>query len=535
MPVSSNTGIPDNLVFQVRKIVTSEERAAPAPVLEMLGISKFFPGVKALDDANLTILPGEVHGLVGENGAGKSTIIKVLAGIYAHDQGTVRVGGEELPSLTPSGIKHRGVRFVHQELQLVPTFTVAESVFLGTELSGRAGLRRKAMREQAERVLEDVLGAALDGRRLIRDLGPAERKLVQIARALVQDGARLVVFDEPTAPLAAAEGERVLEAIRRLRTQGISSLFVSHYLGEITRVCDRATVFRNGVDVGVVDPIEASSGRDLIRMMVGRDIGQLFPPRQAQAGPVALSLSGLGDGVTFGDVTLDVAQGEIVGITGLLGSGTAEVIDTVMGLRRKRSGTIGIGGRRVAIGSPADALRHGMVLIPRDRRHDGLALDMTVGENVNLSTLEKVSRLGLLPRKLLAARARAIAQQLDIRPADPGATARLLSGGNQQKVVIGRALAADARILVLDDPTVGVDIGAKEEIYRLIGDLATAGAGVIVASNDSAEVLGLCDRVVVMVRGRIVLDARTTDLTEEELIAQMTGSDQALAHNAVAS
>ncbi|WP_210481526.1 sugar ABC transporter ATP-binding protein [Naasia sp. SYSU D00948] len=522
--------------------MTVDEAPPGTPVLEMAGISKTFPGVKALDDAGLTVRPGEVHGLVGENGAGKSTIIKVLAGIYAPDSGTMRVDGEELAHVTPAAVRSRGIRFVHQELQLVPTFSVTESVFMGAELVGPLGVRRREMRTRAERILEEVLGTAIDGRRLIRDLGPAERKLVQIARALVQEGPRLVVFDEPTAPLAAAEGERVLSAIRRLRDQGIASLYVSHYLGEITEICDRATVFRNGTDVSVVDPIVESSGRELIRRMIGRDVDQLFPERKnradrrdegdgengqdrdARGDGIALSARGLGDGATFADVSIDVARGEIVGLTGLLGSGTAEVVDTVVGLRRHRTGSIRIAGRDSGIASPADALEAGLVLIPRDRRHDGLVLEQSVETNLNLSTLGRASRLGLLSSKLLASRSDGLIQKLDIRPADRTATTRLLSGGNQQKVVLGRALAADAGILVLDDPTVGVDIGAKQEIYRLVAGLADEGAAVLIASNDPLEVLGLCDRIVVMVRGRVVLDVPASDLTQEELISHMTGS-----------
>jgi ribose transport system ATP-binding protein len=497
----------------------------PVPALEMLDISKSFPGVKALDSATLTILPGEVHGLVGENGAGKSTIIKTLAGVYQHDEGSVRIAGDEITSMTPAVVHQRGIRFVHQELHLVPHFSVTESVFMGHEMQGPFGLRAREMRTRAERTLAEVLGVHIDGRRLIRDLGPAERKLVQIARALVDDGARLVVFDEPTAPLAAVEVDRVLQAVRRLRDRGIAILYVSHYLGEITDICDRVTVFRNGTDVGVVDQIDDSSGRELIRMMVGREIDQLFPERTPAPGEVALEIDGLGDGRQFDGVSLTVAKGEVVGVAGLLGSGSEEFVDTLIGLRAPKRGRISIGGRKINIISPAVALRHGMVLIPRDRRHDGLVLDMSVTDNINLATLDDVSSAGILRRSKALDRAKSMVQKLDIRPANPAATTRLLSGGNQQKVVLGRALAADASVFILDEPTVGVDIGAKAEIYRLVADVAARGAAVIVSSNDPAEILGLCDRVVVMLRGSIVADAPAGAFTRDELVATMTASN----------
>lgn len=498
---------------------------ASAPALEMVDISKSFPGVKALDSASLTIMAGEVHGLVGENGAGKSTIIKTLAGVYQHDEGTIRIAGEAVTAMTPALVHERGIRFIHQELHLVPTFTVTEAVFMGHELHGPLGIKTREMRARAERTLSEVLGVHIDGRRLIRDLGPAERKLVQIARALVDDGARVVVFDEPTAPLAAVEVERVLEAIRRLRARGISILYVSHYLGEITDICDRVTVFRNGTDVGVVNEVDDTTGRELIRMMVGREIDQLFPDREPKPGELALEVQGLGDGRQFNDVSLTVAKGEVVGVAGLLGSGCEEFVDALVGLRMPKKGEIRIGGRKLKVTSPAVALQHGMVLIPRDRRHDGLVLDMSMTDNINLGTLEAVSTAGIVRRRKALDRATDMVEKLDIRPANPAAITRLLSGGNQQKVVLGRSLAADASVFILDEPTVGVDIGAKAEIYRLVADVADRGAAVLVSSNDPTEILGMCDRVVVMVRGEIVADARASSFTRDELVEKMTASN----------
>lgn len=492
--------------------------------LQMTEITKDFPGVRALDKANLEIRIGEIHGLVGENGAGKSTIIKSLAGVYQHDSGAIAVEGRSIEQLTPVAADELGIRFVHQELNLVPHFTVAESVFMGQELTTPTGLDFKAMRARAAETLENALGVRLNPKALIRDLSPAERKLVQIARALVQEGARMIVFDEPTAPLAAAEVQKVLGAVRRLKDRGISVLYVSHYLGEITELCDRVTVFRNGTDVGVVDPVTAESGRELIRLMVGRDLEQLFPERHGSPGQERLSVQSLGDQQKFRDVSFEIHAGEVVGLAGVLGSGCEEIVDALVGLRPVKEGAIVMAGKKKRPSSPAAALKQGIVLIPRDRRSDGLVLNLPVRDNINMATLSEVSPGGIVSRKAVDKRAQEIVQQLDIRPADTARKARFLSGGNQQKTVLGRSLAAKAEVFILDEPTVGVDIGAKTEIYRLVSDLADEGRAVLVSSNDPAEILGLCDRVLVVVRGEIVSEHRAAELTRDELVERMTGS-----------
>ena len=500
------------------------EHEAESPALEMRGICKAFPGVRALDRATLVVQPGEVHGLVGENGAGKSTIIKVLAGVYELDAGRVRVDGRDLAEVTPQAVHELGVRFVHQELHLVPHFTVAESVFMAHEHTRGGLVRRREMRTLAERFLSERLGAQLDGGMLVRDLSPAERKLVQIARALVDEGARLVVFDEPTAPLAAAEIDRVFSAVRKLREQGVASLYVSHYLTEISELCDRVTVFRNGTDVGALEELTGASQREMIRLMVGRELGELFPDRQpGPAGEVVLATRGLSDGHRFRDLDLEVRRGEIVGVAGLLGSGREELVDVISGLRRAKHGTVELVGRAVRLRSPADALRYGLALVPRDRRRDGLVLDMAVNDNINLSTLDEVARAGWVLRDRAARRAATMVERLDIRPPEPGRSARLFSGGNQQKVVLARWLAAKAEVLIFDEPTVGVDIGAKAEIYTLMQQLTDRGTGLLVTSNDPVELLGLCDRIVVLVRGEIVATVRRGEVLLDELVALTTG------------
>lgn len=492
-------------------------------VLEMTGISKSFPGVLALDEVNLAVRHGEIHGLVGENGAGKSTIIKSLAGVYVADAGAISIDGEILDPVTPAEVFSRGIRFVHQELNLVPHFSVVESIFVGQELSGFMGLRLREMKARARKVLVDTLGVDLSLGTLIRDLSPAERKIVQIARALVIEGAKLVVFDEPTAPLASAEVKKVLEVIQRLKREGISVVYVSHYLAEIVELCDRVTVFRNGKNAGSIDSPDPNSMAELIHMIVGRQLEDMYPERNGTPTTDVLSAEHLGDGRKFSQISFSVRKGEIVGLAGVLGAGCEEIVDCLVGLRPIREGQVKLGDKRVTLRSPAKALKHGLVLIPRDRRNDGLVLDMSVTQNITLSTLSDVASWGMISHKKSLPRAQAMIKALDIRPVDPQRKARYLSGGNQQKVVLARSLEAKAQMFIFDEPTVGVDVGAKSEIYRIIRKLAEKGSGVLVSSNEPAELLGLCDRILVVVRGKIVSEHLSGELTRDQLIEIMTG------------
>ncbi|MEM6371863.1 MAG: sugar ABC transporter ATP-binding protein [Pseudomonadota bacterium] len=488
------------------------------------GIIKEFPGVRALDAASLEVMAGEVHGLVGENGAGKSTVIKVLAGLYQPEAGEIEVGAQILNPATPETVHAAGIRFIHQELHLVPHFTVTESVFMGQELRGRFGLAKRDMRKAAEDFLRDTLGLDVPGNRLIRDLGTAERKLVQFARALIDGDAKIVVFDEPTAPLASNEVGIVMEAIARLKAQGIAILYVSHYLSEITDICDRVTVFRQGQTVGVFDGITADSATELVFAMVGRDITDMFPSKGVRSTGDGLEISGFTDGQKFAPLALSVGKGEIVGIAGLIGSGREEFIDTLYGLRRKQTGTVLFEGTEMRIATAAQAVKAGLVLVPRDRRHDGLVLPMTVTENATLATLDDNATAGLENRTMARTATEGQIQALDIRPPNPDAVTRLLSGGNQQKVVLARWLATSARIFIFDEPTVGVDVGAKAEIYQLIEDLAAKGACVIVSSSDPVELQGVCDRIAVMTRGALVGELDAAAISVDALVAATTGA-----------
>ena len=492
----------------------------------MSDITKSFPGVLALDKVDLTVLPGEIHGLVGENGAGKSTIIKVLAGVYKADGGTVSVNGAQIADVTPRSVHAAGVRFIHQELHLVQHFTVTESVFMGQELSNLAGLSRREMRTRAEAFFRDALGTELSGNTLIRDLGIAERKLVQIARALIDGAAKLVVFDEPTVPLSSGETEKLFAAITKLKERGIAMIYVSHYLAEITDICDRVTVLRNGQNVCVFEEVLPDSADAMITAMVGRELEALFPDKKHAAGVDLLDVVGLSH-EGFSGVDFRVNAGEIVGIAGLIGSGREELVDTLYGLKTPTEGSVTFDGQVRAFKAPKDAVAAGMVLVPRDRRHDGLVLDMTVSDNVNLASLDDISTALIERRQAGMQKAQDVTKQLDIRPPNPAAVARNLSGGNQQKVVLGRWLTRGAKLFILDEPTVGVDVGAKVEIYALVEKLAADGAGVIVSSSDPGELVGLCDRILVMLRGQIVAEVQTDDLGVDHLVALTTGGQAA--------
>lgn len=500
----------------------------PETLLSMRAITKSFPGVLALDDVSLDVATGEIHGLVGENGAGKSTIIKVLAGVYSADAGSVSINGITLPQVTPKTVHDAGVRFIHQELHLVPHFTVTESVFMGQELSGPLGLKRRQMRERAEAFFRDALGTQIAGNRLIRDLGIAERKLVQIARALIDGQATLVVFDEPTAPLTSDETGKLFTAIRKLRARGIAMIYVSHYLAEITEICDRVTVLRNGRNVEVFQQVFPDSAPAMITAMVGRDIGDMYPETVHAASGERLRVTDL-SGDKFNAISFDVQRGEVVGIAGLVGSGREEVIDTLYGLRRVRSGQISLNGSALRLSSPASAVAKGIVLVPRDRRNEGLVLDMSVSDNLNLASLDEVSTALMENRRAALAKAEAMSETLDIRPRNAASTTRLLSGGNQQKVVLGRWLTKGAEVFILDEPTVGVDVGAKVEIYQLIENLARNGASVLVSSSDPAELIGLCSRILIMLRGEIIAEVAAKNCTLDALVALTTGGDAQVA------
>ncbi|WP_159599314.1 sugar ABC transporter ATP-binding protein [Starkeya nomas] len=497
-----------------------------APTLAMRGLVKTFGPTRALDGASLTVAPGTVHGLVGQNGAGKSTLIKVLAGLVAPDAGDIEVGGTPLGPLTPRRAEELGIAFIHQDRLLVPTATVGEALFLGQErLGSRHGLWRGRLERRAAGLLDRFFGISLPKGALIQDLTTAQQQIIQITRALLADP-KIIVFDEPTASLSRREVDHLFDAIGQLKAHGLTSIYISHYLAEIERICDAVTVMRNGRDVAHVDP-RTTGTAEITRLMVDRDVKDLFPRHNATPGAQALSVSRLAAPPAFRDVSFTLHQGEVLGLTGLLGSGTKELVRSLFGLSPARAGRIEVDGRPVRLGSPGAAVRQAIAMVPEDRRAQGVALALGVRENTTLASLPAFSRFGFIDRARERLRVSQLIDELKIKTSGPEAAVRTLSGGNQQKVVIAKWLARQSRIYVLDEPTVGVDVAAKAEIYRLIARLAEQGAAILLLSADLDELLGVSDRILVMYRGEPVSEHIPSETTSAQLLAASVSGTRA--------
>lgn len=499
-------------------------------IVRLSGIVKRFGGAQALSGASLAVKRGTVHGLVGQNGAGKSTLIKLLAGLHQADEGQIEIDGIAYGALTPSLVEHLGIHFIHQDRLLVPTFTVGEALFLGREprIAGTPFFDRKLMRQKSAEILDRYFGLRLPNSALIGDLTAAEKQIVQITRALL-DGPKVLVFDEPTAALVRREAELLFGLIRRLRDEGITILYISHYLSEIVDLCDTVTVLRNGRDVATL-PVAGTSAKDIGTLMVNRDIGELYPKPQVSLGEPLLQLDRLALADRYADVSLTLHKGEVLGLTGLLGSGAKELVRTLFGLESATAGTVKIHGETVLCPNPAAATAKRLALVPEDRRRDGVALDLSVTENITLASLDRFSRAGLLDRAVEKRQASALIERLQIKTDSADALVRTLSGGNQQKVAIAKWLSRQSEIYLLDEPSVGVDIAAKVEIYTLIGELAERGAGVIVLSSDIEELLGITDRVLVFFRGKISQDFISAETRPEQILAELTGANETLRH-----
>jgi len=506
--------------------VTDEPVArAPATVVParaaLRGVSKAFAATQALSDVSLELYGGEVHALVGENGAGKSTLVKILAGIYQPDAGEVLLDGEPTTIGGPAEARARGIAVVHQEPRLFPDLTVAENVFIGHAPKGLLGsVDWASMRRTADELFAE-LDVRLDVGLPVRGLSMADQQLIEIAKALSID-AGVLILDEPTASLSAHEVERLFAIVRRLRARGVAVLFVSHRLDEVFQLCDTATVFRDGRKV-VTSTTAALTTADLVRHMVGRAV-TLFPKAEVAAGDLLLEVEGLSRSGAFRDVTFSVHEGEIVGLAGLVGAGRTEIARVLFGIDRREAGRVRLGGAEVAFASPSEAMAAGVAYLPEDRHQEGLVLDFSIARNVTLPILAR-----LFPRLLMRAdKERDVARQatdgLDVRMTGVDQAAGALSGGNQQKVVLAKWLASKPRLLILDEPTRGIDIGAKVEVHRIVSELAGTGLGIILISSDLPEVLAMSDRILVLHEGRITAELPRAQATEERVMLAATGS-----------
>jgi len=489
-------------------------------LLRIEGIRKSFPGVVALDGVDFSLRRGEVHVLLGENGAGKSTLIKMLSGAYTPDAGRILVGGEEVRIHGAQDSERLGIATIYQEFNLVPDLTVAENIFLGRQPRRFGMIDRKRMEADAEVLLKRV-GVNVSPRARVRELGIARLQMVEIAKALSLD-ARVLIMDEPTAVLTSEEVDKLFRIVRQLREDGVGVVFITHHLEEIAALGDRVTVIRDGRSVGRVPA--ATPEAELVRLMVGRAIEQQYPRERAGRGGALLSVEGLTRDGVFHDVSFEVHAGEVVGIAGLVGAGRTEVVRAVFGADRYDKGAVKVAGAALKGHDVNAALAAGVGLIPEDRKGQGLVLDQSVEENLGLVTMRAATRAGLVDLRSQREAAARIAGQLGVRMAGLGQHVRTLSGGNQQKVVIGKWLLANTKVLILDEPTRGIDVGAKVEIYQLINELTAAGAAVLMISSDLPEVLGMSDRVLVMAQGRIAGELSADEATQDSVMALAVSS-----------
>ncbi|AVX03517.1 spermidine/putrescine import ATP-binding protein PotA [Maritalea myrionectae] len=495
--------------------------SAQAPVLELKDIVKTFPGVIALDHVSLDILPGEVHALMGENGAGKSTLMKVLGGIYQPDEGDILVAGEKTILRTPLEAKGKGIVFIHQELSLAEELSVAENIYMGE-------LPRKSLgRVDWSKLFSDVdeilgrLNCNFNAQTIVGDLSIANQQMVEIARALTVE-ATTVIFDEPTASLTDAEKVVLFDIIEDLKSRGVGIVYISHRMEEIFKISDRISVLRDGEYRGTLKASDTNQD-ELTQLMIGRSLEHTRPDLSQSNGDVALEVKGLSCGKLFQDVSFKVHAGEVVGFYGLVGAGRTEVAETIFGMRNKSSGEIFLNGEKVEINSPADAIAHGISLVPEDRKGQGLVLGMNCRDNMTLPQIDDLTVSGLTAPQSEQEIFKKYRDQLEIKTPNWKQTVGNLSGGNQQKIVIGKWLSMHPNLLIVDEPTRGIDVGSKSEIHNLIRELAGQGYAIIVISSEMPEILSVSDKIVAMFHGEIVHTFTSSNVTEDKLVQAISG------------
>ena len=487
----------------------------PRPVLSVQSLTKAFPGVKALNDVSFSVQPGEVHALIGENGAGKSTLLKILSGVYHADSGTIEIDGRKADLSSPKSARLAGIAMIHQELQQVPELDVAQNMFLGAPVTIMGVFTDKAaMREKARSVLAR-LDPTIDPSMKIKNLRVAQRQVVEIAKALLSD-ARVIAMDEPTSSLTPTEFEKLAAIIEQLSASGVAVIYVSHKMDEIFRVASCATVLRDGGKVGSVN-LSSLTESQLVTMMVGRAI-DAHAHQSRKTEEVVLAVKGLSRSSAVRDVSFELRKGEVLCIAGLVGSGRTELVRLISGADRPSAGNIHLNGKLCSLHSPRDAIALGIALLPEERKKDGIVPLRSVTSNVSLPKLGALTRFGVLKSSAIEESVSALTKSVSLRPNDISRAIRLFSGGNQQKAILCRWLMAQSSILIFDEPTRGIDVGAKGEIYKLIDQLAEQGRSIIVVSSELPEILRLADRVLVMRRGRREGFLDRSQLSEESIM-----------------
>ncbi|MCA1493446.1 sugar ABC transporter ATP-binding protein [Ensifer sp. NBAIM29] len=502
----------------------------PSPLIRMEGISKRYGGVRALENAHLEVAPGWIHAVLGENGAGKSTLIKIMAGVVATDEGRMLLDGREVTFRSPAEAAAAGIACVFQELSLIPDLSVADNIIVSNPPHRFGLIDRRAQRALAEEALARAGADDIHPRAAVKDLPLSRRQMVEIAKALASKP-RVLILDEATSALTASDVARVFAVLKRLRQEGLALLYISHRMHEITELADICTVFRNGRNVATF-PAGSHSNSEIVQMMIGREYSNVFPARHRRAVVTAkapvLECRSLGWGDRLRDISFSVAEGEVVGLGGLEGQGQRLLLLALFGVLRGMSGSVLVDGRPVTISSPTQARKPplSMALIPEDRKTEGLMLPMTVRENLSFAALDQISAGGIIDRKREGQLINDMVRLLEIKAAGLDVPVGALSGGNQQKVVIAKWLMRKPRIILLNDPTRGIDVGTKQELYQLLRRLAEAGAAIVFYSTDYDELIGCCDRVLVLYDGRIVRELKDGEISERALIASALNVDE---------
>lgn len=484
-------------------------------LLQLKNITKIFPGVKALDNVQFELRKGEIHAIMGENGAGKSTFIKVITGVYQPDGGEMYLNGEKVAFKGPRDAQAAGIAAVYQHATSYPDLSVAENIFMGHEIIKHGMIQWKKMNEEANKLLKRM-NAEFDSTVEMGTLSVAEQQIVEIAKAL-STNARIIILDEPTASLTKSESEELYRIVDQLKDEGVSVIFISHRFEDMYRLAERVTVFRDSQYIGTYD-VDEITNADLIKAMVGREIHELFPKPEVEIGAEVLKVENLSRMGFFKDISFTLRAGEILGFTGLVGAGRTEVIESVCGITKPDAGKVYLNGQEIHIKKPADAMKLGIVLLPEDRQKEGLLMSWGLGRNVVLPTMDKYAKHGLNDNRKERDISKRLLEDVDTKAVDIFQPANSLSGGNQQKVVVAKALGQEMKVVIMDEPTKGVDVGAKAEIYSIMGDLAKEGYAIILISSEMPEILGMADNIVVMCNGRITGILPREDASQEKIL-----------------